>query len=174
MCNVPGLTFWWYLYGGGVGGFGLSLLRWLGLVGSLARGPRGPVFLPSFRGALEAYGADPSASARPRGGRGRRRVTCVPTGHTLAAALRRIHHLCSPGCAPSTPFSDPHSLQRLARGPSSRPPRRLGLRDLKKLLRETVSQRRDLPRRHSQPACPSSPSPRPARRGRRGASARAA
>ena len=50
MCNVPGLTFWWYLYGGGVGGFGLSLLRWLGLVGSMARGPRG-LFLPSFRGA---------------------------------------------------------------------------------------------------------------------------
>ena len=38
----------------------------LGLVGSLARGPRGPVFLPSLRVARESYGTDPSASARPR------------------------------------------------------------------------------------------------------------
>ena len=58
-------------------------------------------------------------------------------------ALRPHPLVCSPGCAPSTPFSDPHSPQRLARGPSSRPPRRLGLRATPKShSRETVSKSR--------------------------------
>ena len=51
--------------GDGVGGSGLSLLRWLGLVGSLARGPLGSVFFSAFRGAPESYGTDTSASTSP-------------------------------------------------------------------------------------------------------------
>ena len=85
-------------------------------------------FLPSFRG----LGSRIRRALSPRGGLERYLVILparVLPRHTLGQRPALPHPPeVQPDCAPLTPSLGPHSLQRLARGPSSRPPRRLGLR----------------------------------------------
>ena len=139
-------------------------------VAVMARGSS--FFFSSFRGAPESYGTDPRVVAARRGARVSRHVCSYPP-HTSG---RSPPHppIVQPGLRTVDPIlrsAQPPAAPQRPQLPTSP---KIGARDPNKLLRETVSQSRDLPRRHSQPACPSSRSPRPGRRGRRGASARAA
>ena len=99
------------------------------------------------------------------------------SGHIALGQRPPLPHpsIVQPGLRPVDPILESAQPPAACQSPQLPTSQKIGAaRDPNKLLRETVSQRRDLPRRHSQPACPSSPSRRPGRHEVREASARAA